>query len=167
MGRPRIRTEDEWKEYHKIYAQTHRDKMNEYSRRGYPKQKENKREYQRNLTLKYKQTFLDMYGNACSCCGETIFDFLTIEHKQGQQKISRRTGLVAYRDAIKEYRPDLYEVLCWNCNCAKGKLGYCPHNPPKVIVPYKIHKVEKYNYTKEVDAMGRRYKHEPKTETSV
>lgn len=158
MGRPRTRTDEEIKEYHRNYRQTHKDKWSEYSKKSYPKYKDNKREYQRELTSRYKHRFLEMYGNACSCCGETIFDFLTIEHKQGQQKITRRTGLVAYRDAVQEYRPDLYEVLCWNCNCAKGKLGYCPHHPPEELVPYKIHRTEKYNYTKEVDTLGRRYK---------
>lgn len=158
MGRPKIRTPEEIKEYHRVYAQTHRQQANEYGKRNYPKYKENKIEYQRGLTREYKQAFLDMYGKACSCCGEDGFDFLTIEHKQGQEKASRRTGLVAYRDSVKEYRPDLYEVLCWNCNCAKGKLGYCPHNPPETIVPYKVHRVNKYNYTKEVDSLGRRYK---------
>jgi hypothetical protein len=158
MGRPRIRTQEEWKEYHKVYSKTHRVEANGYGKKNYPKYKESKREYQRRLTTKYKTTFLEMYGNACSCCGEAIYDFLTIEHKQGQEKLTRRTGLVAYRDAVKEYRPDLYEVLCWNCNCAKGKLGYCPHRPPETVTPYKIHRTEKYNYTKDVDSLGRRYK---------
>lgn len=158
MGRPKTRTPEGIKEYHQTYFQTHKDKMGEQGKKNYPKYKENKREYQRNLTSKYKNLFLEMYGNQCSCCGENIQDFLTIEHKQGQQKISRRTGLVAYRDAVKEFRPDLYEVLCWNCNCAKGKLGYCPHHPPEIIVPYEIHRTEKYNYTKEVDSLGRRYR---------
>lgn len=153
-----MQTPDEKKEYMRVYHQTHREQMNGYGKKNYPKYKESKREYQRGLTNKYKHAFLEMYGESCSCCGETIFDFLTIEHKQGQMKINRRTGLVAYRDAVKEYRPDLYEVLCWNCNCAKGKLGYCPHHPPKVIIPHVIHKVKKYNYSKEVDAIGRRYK---------
>lgn len=154
------------KEYHKLYYQSHKDSFREYGKNNYPKYKENKREYQRGLTNKFKHMFLEMYRKACSCCGESLFDFLTIEHKQGQQKSTRRTGLVAYRDAVKEYRPDLYDVLCWNCNCAKGKLGYCPHNIPEVQVPHKIHRVSKYNYTKEVDSLGRRYTNEQKTETT-
>ncbi len=157
MGRPKIRTEEYMKEYHRNYAKEHRDDANEYGKKNYPKYKDSKLEYQRKLRSRYKNKFLEMYGKGCSCCGETIYDFLTIEHKQGQQKISRRTGLVAYRDAVKEFRPDLYEVLCWNCNCAKGKLGYCPHHPPEVIVPYKIHRTDTYNYSKKVDSLGRRY----------
>lgn len=32
------------------------------------------------------------------------------------------------RQKIKEDRyPDSYTVLCFNCNCAKGAFGFCPH----------------------------------------
>lgn len=158
MGRPKIRTPEYYKEYHKTYAQDHKDKKNEYGKKHYSNHKDSKREYQRKLRDKYKNAFLEMYGGACACCGEAVRDFLTIEHKRGQEKISRRTGLVAYRDAVKEFRPDLYEVLCWNCNCAKGHLGYCPHHPPETIQPYRIHRSDKpYNYSKPVDSLGRRY----------
>jgi hypothetical protein len=145
-------------EYMKKYKKEHPEKF-KYSRKNYPKHKESKLDYQRKLTKRYKQEFLDMYGGRCSCCGQTLPDFLTIEHKLGQEKSTRRTGLVAYRDSVKEYRPDLYEILCWNCNCAKGKLGYCPHNPPKETTPYRIHNITRlYNYTKAVDSLGRKYK---------
>ena len=158
MGRPKIRSEEYMKEYHREYARTHRKEFNEYGKKNYPKYKESKREYQRKLAARYKKEFLSMYGNVCSCCGESEFEFLTIEHKEGQTKETRRTGLVAYRDAVKEYRPDLFEILCWNCNCAKGKLGYCPHNPPEKILPYKIHNINRpYKYSKPVDSLGRRY----------
>lgn len=149
---------EELKLYSKKYREEHKEEVREKARKSYISSKDSKREYQRTLRSKYKSQFLEMYGNVCACCGESIPEFLTIEHKQGQKKIDRRTGLVAYRDAVKEHRPDLFEILCWNCNCAKGHLGYCPHNPPDVILPYKIHKVDKYNYTKEVDSLGRRYK---------
>lgn len=146
------------KEYHRKYRLEHADKVREYARKAYQKSKDKKRESQRVLRKKYKDTFLEMYGGKCTCCGETIYEFLTIEHKKGQEKVGRRTGMVAYRDAIKEFRPDLYEVLCWNCNCAKGHLGYCPHHPPATIQPYKIHRSDKpYKYSKPVDSLGRRY----------
>ena len=37
MGRPKTRTPEEIKEYHKNYSQTHRDKFNEYGKKNYPK----------------------------------------------------------------------------------------------------------------------------------
>lgn len=74
-----------------------------------------------------RRLFLKMYGGRCSCCGETKEEFLTIEHKNGQVKGKKEVGIVAYRLATKEYRPDLYCILCWNCNCSRGRYGYCPH----------------------------------------
>lgn len=79
-----------------------------------------------------KDKFFEMYGNRCACCGEAIIEFLTIEHLAGQVgKKVKDTGYRAYRQAIKEYRPDLYAVLCLNCNHAIGRFGMCPHQ--KVI----------------------------------
>lgn len=87
-------------------------------------------ETKRKHNKKLRETFLDMYGRSCACCGETAVEFLTIEHKLGQKGIVRHkkeTGKFAYSKATKEYRPDLYEVLCMNCNFSKGRYGYCPH----------------------------------------
>ena len=76
---------------------------------------------------KKRDKLFEMYGSTCKCCGESIRDFLTLEHIHGQRGIKRLDSMSALRQATKEYRPDLFEILCWNCNCAKGKLGYCPH----------------------------------------
>ena len=84
----------------------------------------------RNNDKETRKRFLEMYGNKCSCCGETTYEFLTIEHKLGQKGIKhskKETGVHAYKEAIKEYRPDIYEILCMNCNFARGRYGYCPH----------------------------------------
>ncbi len=75
-----------------------------------------------------RKEFLKLYGNRCSCCGENIVEFLTIEHRNGLGRAARKKiGSRVYVQAIKEYRPDLYTILCWNCNCAKGRYGKCPH----------------------------------------
>jgi hypothetical protein len=97
-------------EYHKWYEENYRDKR-------------------KSLYLGYKSKFFEMYGNQCSCCGESTKEFLTIEHIQGQ--IGQKKDSWAYRKATNEYRPDLYEVLCMNCNFSKGKYGYCPHQIQK------------------------------------
>lgn len=106
---------DDHKELWKIYREEHKEEINLYNRL-------------RNRRI--KELFLEMYGNKCSCCGETYFEFLTIEHIKGQKGIKaskKELGNVAYGRATKEYRPDLYTILCWNCNCSKGRYGYCPH----------------------------------------
>lgn len=123
------------------YYKTHKERLKQLKKEWYIKnherelekariRRENNPNKYRNYSKKSKQGFLEMYGGKCACCGECIPEFLTIEHKQGQKGIKqtmKRKSTKAYRDAVKNYNPDLYEVLCFNCNCAKGNLGYCPH----------------------------------------
>ena len=77
------------------------------------------------------EAFLKMYGSQCACCAEANKAFLTIEHLQGmagqdRAKSNTRHELVK---ALREYRPDLYAVLCFNCNMGKAHRGHgtCPH----------------------------------------
>lgn len=70
------------------------------------------------------------YGNKCSCCGESLFEFLSIEHKDGGGTKHRKElggGSAVYRWIVRHDFPDNYTVLCFNCNCSKGFNGYCPH----------------------------------------
>lgn len=66
-----------------------------------------------------RKKFVEMYGGKCMDCGETNFGFLTMEHINGgghQKCINGQQKSGEYRLALKEYRPDEYGVLCWNCN---------------------------------------------------
>lgn len=75
-----------------------------------------------------KREFLSMYGEQCACCGDTHIEFLTLEHIGGLRGEKREgSAVAAYIKATKEYRPDLYEVLCMNCNWSKRRGGVCPH----------------------------------------
>ena len=65
----------------------------------------------------------------CACCGETEIKFLCIDHINGGGTKHRhrlgRTDLYYWLKA-RGY-PKGYQVLCHNCNCAKGFYGECPH----------------------------------------
>lgn len=80
---------------------------------------------------KIRESFITMYGGVCSCCNESNMGFLTIEHVLGQKGVARgkrELSTNAYKNALKEYRPDVYDVLCFNCNCGKSRNGgICPH----------------------------------------
>lgn len=39
----------------------------------------------------------------------------------------RRTGSALYRHIIEHGFPDSFQVLCYNCNCAKRNRSWCPH----------------------------------------
>ena len=87
---------------------------------------------------KLKASIVNHYGGKCSCCGETLLDFLTIDHvnndgaehrrKHKSQHKSSLSGPAFYRWLRNNNFPKEYQVLCWNCNCGKMiNKGICPH----------------------------------------
>ena len=78
-----------------------------------------------------KERFHEMYGWVCRCCGEGNTKFLTLEHKDGNPKETHQN--LEYVRAVKEFRPDLWETLCFNCNCGqRANSGQCPHTNESV-----------------------------------
>jgi len=81
---------------------------------------------------------LNAYGNKCACCGETEPEFLALDHKNGLSEEEKykgynkagyhRAGSGLYLRVKKERFPPIYQLLCHNCNNAKGYYGSCPHN---------------------------------------
>jgi hypothetical protein len=73
-------------------------------------------------------------GGKCACCGETINEFITLDHINGRTEEDyhsgglRRTGKAAWMKARSDgWDTGKYQILCYNCNCAKGAYGTCPH----------------------------------------
>jgi hypothetical protein len=79
----------------------------------------------------------------CSCCGEQYYEFLTIDHINGnglkhRAEISKGKGTqfgkwkinprALYCWIIQNNFPEGFRVLCMNCNHSYGHYGYCPHN---------------------------------------
>lgn len=90
----------------------------------------------RRWRFKIKAEMVAAYGGKCVCCGETRFEFLTINHKHGggrQHRLSlkgnARVGGVNFYFWLRKqgWPQEDYDLHCFNCNCAKGFLGYCPH----------------------------------------
>jgi hypothetical protein len=86
--------------------------------------------------IRIKKQIIEAYGGKCVCCGEDHYEFLTIDHINNDGYLERsgvaknRTGTKMYRWLLKNNCPkDNYQLLCFNCNCSKGNLGYCPHHP--------------------------------------
>ncbi len=73
---------------------------------------------------------LETLGAKCQCCGETEPVFLTIDHVQNDGALVRKKARhLIYKNILDEGCPtDRYQILCWNCNSAKGILGACPHS---------------------------------------
>lgn len=74
---------------------------------------------------------LTRYGGdppTCACCGEGIVQFLAIDHVNGGGAEHRRAvGSKVHLWLKRNGWPDGYQVLCHNCNSAKGFYGTCPH----------------------------------------
>ena len=85
------------------------------------------REGNRRLKLRV----LAAYGGVCLCCGETSWQFLTIDHINGDGNAQRKhlglNGSQFYRWLQKQNYPVGFRVLCFNCNTAIGFYGGCPH----------------------------------------
>jgi len=94
----------------------------------------------------------------CACCGESHYEFLTIDHICGggikhRLQISGLTkddvkGLSVELLRGKGYDPrkftkwiiennfpEGFRILCYNCNCAIGHYGYCPHSGKTTPLP--------------------------------
>lgn len=79
-----------------------------------------------------RQEVLDAYGRKCTCCGETQEEFLSIDHIDGNGAEHRRElgikgGGQFYAWLRRQGFPDGFQILCMNCNHAKGHYGTCPH----------------------------------------
>lgn len=94
-------------------------------------------ELQRKWRDSLKQKVLFHYSNgtnACACCGETIREFLTVDHINNNGTSERKKftggGHHNYRYIIKNKFPVGYQVLCYNCNCGRSRRAdkICPHN---------------------------------------
>lgn len=84
---------------------------------------------------KVRKDVFDHYGWECKCCGETMSEFLSIDHINNDGYLDKnpngdkKSGKELYLLIKKEGYPDRFQTLCMNCNWGKkiGK-GVCPHN---------------------------------------
>jgi hypothetical protein len=96
--------------------------------------RECRRSQRNDYTAKLRLATIDYYSNGkrkCACCGEKEIKFLTIEHIDGCGREKRKEqgqGTAIHFWLRKNHYPTGFEILCFNCNCAKGAYGKCPHN---------------------------------------
>ncbi len=95
---------------------------------------------------KVKAEAIKEYGGRCACCGETEPKFLSVDHiynDGAQERRETSKGGRGYGSAgsiwrylrQRGYPKDRYQLLCFNCNCAKGFYGQCPHQGTPVARP--------------------------------
>jgi len=73
-------------------------------------------------------------GQKCACCGETLFEGLSIDHIAGGGAAHRRElqGCAIYRWLKKNNYPPGFQVLCGTCNMAKRTGDHCPHEDLRI-----------------------------------
>jgi hypothetical protein len=92
-----------------------------------PERYERRRRADAEFRRRQRIAALNMYGDhACNCCGEATFEFLSFDHINGLGGAKRLTGVSLLAWLLEERREDI-QVLCHNCNMAKGFYGRCPH----------------------------------------
>ena len=104
-------------------------------REKYTRNKDEEAKKRKERYLKQRTMVLETYSNGvpiCNCCGETTFEFLTIDHinnngAKERKKSGRRGAMEFVRWIIKNNYPKGLQILCWNCNTAKQYHGGCPH----------------------------------------
>lgn len=95
-------------------------------------------EKQRKRSRELKDIVFNKYGGyRCECCGETIQEFLTLDHINNDGAEHRRQiaknrsggcGRSLYLWIIRNDFPPIFQVMCANCNTGKkANNGICPH----------------------------------------
>ena len=89
-------------------------------------------ERERIYRLKWKKIVVNHYTrgkNECNCCGEKIFDFLTIDHINGGGRKHKKKLNISHINLwlMRNNFPKGFQILCMNCNLSKGKNGICIH----------------------------------------
>jgi hypothetical protein len=95
----------------------------------YQENQDRYRKWRREQTQQDRNLCFDHYGRTCACCGETERAFLQFDHVNGGgRQHSKVRGEHRIATWLRQHGfPDGYQVLCANCNHAKGILGQCPH----------------------------------------
>jgi len=116
----------------KRWQQEHPEQMRGYGAKWRSDHPEENRKRILDYKDRLKVQVFDHYGRACKCCGETRKEFLSMDHVNGggnkhrrEAKLTNSTDL--YLWIIRHNFPSDFQVLCHNCNAARGFYGYCPH----------------------------------------
>lgn len=97
------------------------------------KNKEYRKSYLKQFYKKLKIEVFSIYSKGtpkCACCGESHIDFLSMDHMKPRKEFGHKNswgGPRLYSWLKRNNYPVDFQVLCMNCNWAKGKFGKCPH----------------------------------------
>ena len=112
--------------------------MREYNKTHAKQLNKQKNKKHREVKYEVMKEFSKRQSNSnvpcCACCGEYIVEFLSLDHVDGRKVLEHgkyMMGTRLYYWARRNDYPPTLQVLCFNCNCAKGSYGICPHKERK------------------------------------
>lgn len=127
-----LRKTEEFKEKRNIY-------LKGYRLRNKEKRRQISKQYNARLRYETLMNYSDV-SPKCACCGEDTYEFLSLDHIYGggnqHRKVTKTVGSGIYRWLRKNGYPKGFQVLCHNCNQAKGIYGQCPHKQKKEVIIY-------------------------------
>jgi hypothetical protein len=85
-----------------------------------------------------RKAAIQAYGGKCVCCGETRYEFLTLQHPNKDGHLHRKEVLgKQYRNGASKFLRKIrkagfpqkfkIEIACWNCHMSHDMHGKCPH----------------------------------------
>ena len=120
------------KERVKRWGKEHSEVIRKTAHKWYLENRTRMLDLDRENRHKIRKRILEHYSHGnlkCECCGETHFEFLTVDDIEGKvhknKKLLGGSGFYVWLE--KQNFPEGFRVLCMNCNFSKGKYGYCPH----------------------------------------
>lgn len=79
---------------------------------------------------------IEAYGSCCAICGESHWEFLTIDHINGGGTRHRRRVSDIYQYLKdNDWPKDEYRLLCANCNCSRKSNGWSKEEVTKLGRP--------------------------------
>lgn len=133
----------------KEWDEEKKEKARQRSKEYRSKNKEIIKKRRMDLKLEVFQYYSGKEVPECACCGKKDFDSLSIDHLDGggkkhRKSIGNRSGKEFYRWLKKNNYPEEYQVLCINCNRARGenKQRFCPDHHPELYPELKEKYVE-------------------------
>jgi len=122
-------------EKHDAWLQRNRERLAVYKQHYHAEHREHLLSLKRVAHAAIRLEALQHYSGApepeCKCCQHKILRHLTLDHVVGGGGRHCRTLNIANSNLPRILKrqgwPDGYQVLYWNCNCAKKDKDACPH----------------------------------------
>lgn len=150
------------KEHYRRYGHKSRARLKKWKKENLEYHKEQQRKYRAENAEKrrtdeklrresLKLEILEHYGKKCVCCGESITEFLCIDHidEGGNKQRKKIGGGTAFQRWIKKNNfPSNFRILCHNCNACVCAHRKCIHKNG-VTAPF-IERNPRYEYMKQL-----------------